>query len=420
VDSKSLPSGGPRGAADLTIRQVDEGDLESFALVLQSAFDISSQEAATLMDRLEGNAPLRRTLAAFAGSELVGTLGCYPFELTVPGGTLPMAGTAVVSVDPQHRRKGVMHALMRSHLDDIRETGDPLAGLWASDATLYGRYGYGPATDAMVLHLDSREADFRTNEAGLPARSIEFGEAQSVLPAVYDRIRRDRPGLIRRADVWWRLGMFADAARGSSQDFSRRFAVHGIGECIDGYVAYSLRPESVDRSEAHVKIVEIMAETPESYMALWKFVTHVEEFPIVEYSNLPVDDELRWLLVDPRSALSSTRDALWLRILDVEQALAGRAYGEHGTLSIRIMDPVYEDNSGTYLLDLSGDVALCVRSGGVAEISMDIDVLSSIYLGGRAVAPFVRAGRIRCSPEVARKADRFFKWHRAPWCPESF
>ena len=89
--------------------------------------------------------PHERMLAAFDGDAIVGGAGVFPFELTIPGGRLPCAGVTVVGVLPTHRRQGILGRMMRAQLDDIRERGEPLAALWASEETIYGRFGYGLA-----------------------------------------------------------------------------------------------------------------------------------------------------------------------------------------------------------------------------------------------------------------------------------
>src|SRR5437867_1253982 len=84
-----------------------------------------------------------RTIGAYDGGRAIGVATSLDFELTVPGGQLPMAGVTWVGVLPTHRRRGVLRELMRLQLEDLRRRGEPLAGLWASESLIYGRFGYG-------------------------------------------------------------------------------------------------------------------------------------------------------------------------------------------------------------------------------------------------------------------------------------
>lgn len=88
-----------------------------------------------------------RTRAAFVDGRLVGTSQMLSLEVTVPGtGSVPMGGLTAVSVLPTHRRRGLLWDMMRALVDDCHERGEALATLSAAEGSIYGRYGFGPAT----------------------------------------------------------------------------------------------------------------------------------------------------------------------------------------------------------------------------------------------------------------------------------
>ena len=98
------------------------------------------------MQRFTNLLPFERMYGAWSSEAIVGGAGSFAFDLTVPGGDLPTAGVSVVGVVPTHRRRGVLRSLMRAQLDDSYERGEPLAALWASEESIYGRFGYGLAS----------------------------------------------------------------------------------------------------------------------------------------------------------------------------------------------------------------------------------------------------------------------------------
>jgi predicted acetyltransferase len=145
--------------------------------------------------------PPERMHAVFDGADVVAGAGVFPFELTVPGASLPCAGVTVVGVFPEHRRRGLNARMMRAQLADVRERGEPLAALWASEETIYGRYGYGQASHALTMRLPHGYGAFRS-EAPDPVgrvRRIDDEEALVLLPRVYGRIRRTSPGFLSRS-----------------------------------------------------------------------------------------------------------------------------------------------------------------------------------------------------------------------------
>ena len=129
----------------ITTRPINEDEVLEFRQRLYRGFgeDLDLEKDAD-SSRMLALLPLDRTVAAFDGDDMVGTGGWYPMEVTVPGGdAVPMAGTTIISVQPTHRRQGVLTAMMRDHLDHTARSGEPLAGLWASETPIYGRFGFG-------------------------------------------------------------------------------------------------------------------------------------------------------------------------------------------------------------------------------------------------------------------------------------
>jgi len=94
-------------------------------------------------ERFSRNLPVDRMHAVRVDGEVVGGGGAFPFRLTVPGGTVPAGGVTVVGVLPTHTRRGLLTALMRAQLEDMRSRGEHVAYLWASDDRIYGRFGFG-------------------------------------------------------------------------------------------------------------------------------------------------------------------------------------------------------------------------------------------------------------------------------------
>src|SRR5207244_5770224 len=86
--------------------------------------------------------------------------GIFSYEITVPGGALPCGGVTRVGVLSTHRRRGLLTAMMRRQLDDMHERGEPLAALYASEAPIYGRFGYRLATYQAAVEIERSHAGF--------------------------------------------------------------------------------------------------------------------------------------------------------------------------------------------------------------------------------------------------------------------
>ena len=360
-----------------------------------------------------------RTRAVFDGDAIVATLGAFDLELTVPGSVVRAGGTSFVSVRPTHRRRGVLRALMKAHIEDVRERGEPMAALWASESSIYGRFGYGVAAQLSREQIDRAHTAFaRPFEAPGRLRFVEREEAQKLFPPLYDRLRLERPGCLARNEVWWRDRKLLDSAwgRGGASPL-RHVAYEEAGE-LRGWLSYRSRGED-DR--ATLLVDELFGADAVARTALHRFTFDVDLIKRIVLWNQPVDGPLRWLLADPRKLERRIFDSLWVRLVDVAESLSSRRYACEGALTLRVRDADLEWNDGSFRLEAAPDGARCdPAASGDADVELDVADLGAAYLGGARFGEMARAGRIEASPEAAARADTLFGWDRAPWCPEIF
>ena len=291
----------------LNVRPATRDELRSVHENLGIAFGFDSSEES--FQHFEPLVDLERTRCAFDGDAMVGTLACFSLELTVPGGTLPTAGTTWVSVLPTHRRRGALRAMMRAHIDDVRDRGEPLAALWASESAIYERFGYGLAAYLCALQIDRPHARFaRPVEAPGRVRILGADEARRVLPATYEPLRFARPGCFARWPAWWEHHRFWDplGQRGGATPF--HFAVYEEDGNALGYLQYRIKPRAEHGLPSSVlQIVELQAPDPSASAALWRYALDVDLMARIEAWNRPVDDTLPW-------CESATSRRIWLTI----------------------------------------------------------------------------------------------------------
>ena len=164
-----------------------------------------------------------------------------------------------------------------------------------------------------------------------------------------------------------------------------------------------------------------MATTDAGYRALWHYATNVDLFPIVKYWNIASDDPIQLLLHDGRTVTTTNNsDSLWIRLIDVPDALQGRTYEGSGAITIAVADKFADWNAGTYRLSVDGGAASVERTTVDADVAMDVSTLGALYLGGRDAMGLAQVGRIEGSPEAVRQLDGLFRTAVAPWCPEVF
>ena len=407
---------------DITIRPVTEDEYPAFVTAFMEGFseDLPSESFVGIERIL---LPPDRTLAAFEGDDIVGTFGGFDLSVTVPGGrSMPMEGTTVVTVFPTHRRMGLLRRMMAEHLDNAAQAGYPIAGLWASETDIYGRFGYGIATHLRSLKVSSPKIAFRDGVEIDRVRRITQEQAAKELPPAYAAMRAQTPGMLARSPEWWEHYVLADEEWMRKGKTKRRYVVHDGPNGVDGYASY--RSKGGESDDGHdngtVHVVEVIAATPRAEASLWSYLTHIDGAPNVESWNTPVDGTLRHMVKEPRRVrVTAVSDALWIRILDVAAALSGRQYEEDGSVSITVTDPFRPGTSGSYRIDVA-DGQATVTPCDEGDIGMDIEVLGAAFLGGADALAYWRAGRIDGSLQDVSMFHRLFRTIRAPWIDTVF
>lgn len=406
----------------ITFRPVTDAEYPDFALAFIEGFanDMPDDEFA---DLIKSTLPPERTLAAFEGDEIVGTFGGYDLDLTVPGGHVPMEGTTVVTVFPTHRRMGLMNEMMRLHLDNAVANGYPVAGLWASSSNIYDRYGYGIATSSATVTMQGRDVVFRDGVEIDRVRRISIATAHGELPEIFDRVVLETPGMFARSEEWWKAEVLVDADWTKRGKTSKRVVIHDGQDGPDGYAIYRQKDGESDDGHAAgtVHVLEVIAATDRAHASLWSYLTNVDGCPETRAWNSALDDPLAMKIVEPRRIKHAAHfDALWILILDVVAALEARTYERDGTIRFNVENAFRNDVEGTYELTVRDGVGVCTRVDGGADVSLDLDVLGAMYLGGADAFAYADAHRIRGnSREVVRLHD-LFHTARAPWCNQVF
>ena len=356
-----------------------------------------------------------RSFGAFAEGELAGTTWSLPSSLRVPGGAaVPSAAVTSVGVRPDKTRRGILTSLMRAELRAVRERGEPLAMLHASEALIYGRFGYGVATRARNVSIRDSSARLRPDlSGGGGVRLVGRDTASSALPEIYDERWRHRPGMIGRTPGWWSHFWGADE--------SLRVAVRSNRDGRDdGYVVYKAAQSDFRFGDGScaLQVRDLQAADPAAAVDLWRFVLGVDLVTEVVAPGRPPEEPLEWWLVDRRAVrVTGVEDDLWVRLVDVPAALAARAYGSAAPVVLEVEDGFLPENSGKYRVGPDG-VAACTEP---ADLSLDASALASAYLGDVAVSTLAGSGLVEVHDRAALdRADELFTTRSAPWCGTGF
>ncbi|HEX6232465.1 MAG TPA: GNAT family N-acetyltransferase [Jiangellaceae bacterium] len=405
---------------DLELRIARDDDFGQLGELLSGAFLDDAHDEVLDVERMVFEPD--RTHVVADGDRLVATGGVLTREMSVPGAVVPTAHVTAVGVAATHRRRGLLRRIMTAQLEAIRNRGsEPFAVLWASEDPIYGRFGYGLG----AWHVSYKIAKLETSLPGEPAhgrlRQVVPSTSRDELAAVYERVRLSRPGYSSRPGRWWEH-LTADPKPRRRGMTALRGVLYEVDGRVDGYALWRVKGGWGDTGPSgEVSVNEVVAESPEAYAALWRFLLSIDLTRTVQYMFGAADEPLAHLVTNASGLAASMSPSLWVRIVDVPAALAARRYAAEIDIVLEVADDLLPDNSGRWHLAGGTSSAKCERTDAMPDLSLDVRTLGAAYLAGTSLLSLAAAGRVTEHRQGALyEASAAFGWHRAPVTLEIF
>ncbi|WP_284304308.1 GNAT family N-acetyltransferase [Mobilicoccus caccae] len=397
------------GEAVISIRPLTLADGDELLAIDHFAF-VADPDEVPAEQSLEG-LDMDRTFGAEHDDrpgELAGIYTSFDLRMRVPGSDaddgarlVPMNGLTAVGVHPDMRRRGVLRAMIRHHLEQARDRGDVIAGLHASEPVIYGRFGYSVASHDVHYSLGSGTK----LPASEPITALaDRTDVRTLLDLDDDTIARRlheldlvSPALgtvvVPEAVVRRRLRDNPTSRVGKEP----RRALIATREGRDVGVAVFRREVTWDdgNADGHVNVTYLTAVDEGALLALGRRLVEMDLMSRVDLGQRGLDDPLLNWAGSVRTRTVRVADALWLRPVEVSGMLTARGYATPLDLTLEVRDDTCDWNSGTWRLvvDETGE-AECVRSDADADIRLDVDVIGELFLGLRGARALASLGRI--------------------------
>lgn len=327
-----------------------------------------------------------------------GIYGVRPMELGLPSGRLaPVAGLTWVGVHPDHRRRGLLTALLRHHLEQAHREGLALSALHASEPAIYPRFGYGLA--ALELQVDlGRGTSFTA--PGLEERVS--GTATTTVtgsdPGVASRARAldlrlaaQSPGIIVGSEEFYTRAISDRPHELRDKEQIRLIFAVRAGEDV-GCASFRRTPKWDNGRPGGTVTVGHLGGDPAARLALLRRLVDLDLTSTITLSRVSPDDPLFAWVGGPRGAADvRTYDSTYVRLVDLASAWAARGYDSDCDIVVDVADRHAPWNAGRWRLLASGGEGTAERTDAEPDLSLDVNVLGAGYLG-RSIAPLLRAG----------------------------
>ena len=373
--------------SNVELRPVVAGEMAEFTRI--AAVSLAMDESA-----LAGMLP-EWTLCAFVDGQLATTHAAWPLTMRFNGTPASLSGVTMVTTRPVHRRQGLLRRVVTEHFRRMHESGEQaIAGLYAAQAAMYQRYGYGVTGTHHAYRLAPRDLVFATEQV-VPGvlREVSIEDEFGLLVDVYRRYREHRHGLVHRGRAMWDAGVLAPAGRDEAQHI---VAYEEDGEPL-GYAIYITGHGDFGdpAGDQRLEITELAALTPAAHRALW---AHFASFDVVHEITVPraaSDEPLPHLLREPGLLRSQAREGVLMRIVSVADALVARPYPEEAELRFRLVDALCPWNEGEWSLETAAEGSVAHRLDGASpHLTLDPATLAMVLFGHITATQAARMGRI--------------------------
>ena len=347
------------------------------------------------------------------------SFSAFPFTTRVNGNAVSLAGISTVGTRPEYRRQGLVRKIMTQAFADQYERGQCLAGLWASQAAIYQRYGFAASGGLREYRVDTADIRLHPNFEVLPISRFEGTEVLDAVREIYKQFIAQRTGYLHRGKSLWLNNVFTPP----SEDGPAYVALAGSLEAPTGYLIYTLRAGRVaHRARAQEICIRDFAwlDLP-SYGSLWHYLARHDLVGRVVWSRAPLDDPAADVFVEPRLLHSQDLEGSWWRVVDVKTALGQRGYDVEGSLVLAITeDELAPWNNGRWRLDVGSGGAEVQATDAPADIELSVRALSSLYSGHRSARHLANAGLLAGEALTVANLDRMMRTRFAPHCPDHY
>ncbi len=359
------------------------------------------------------------SFGAWDGDECVGSASQFLVDTTVPGGArLPTGAVSRVGVLPTHRRRGVATRLLRALVDDACARGLALMSLRASEATIYERYGFGMAGESASVTVDSARArPLRAAPANGRIRFVAPDDVLATVEPIYDAALHRRPGMVTRPATWWERYLAKAITLGTASHVVVHEREPGRP---DGYAHYDVtwNDGGPGLGGGRGKVRDVIAADDATELALWAFILDLDLVRTWTAGERPVDDVVPGALYDRRAyRVTGIDDEQWLRLVDIDRALAARTYNPvPDSVTVTVDDQWIGANCDTWRIGADG----AERAHGDGELRADISAVSAAYLGGITWRALAATGRVVGPADAVERADQLFATRPLPFCGSFF
>lgn len=391
----------------LKMRELTRQDVSQFNDLLRYAFQVTRKE---LMDVGWEEDEIRRSkypvlekatvFGWFDEQKLASQIAIYPMKVNIHGEIFDMGGITGVATYPEYANFGLMHALMKKALEEMKEEGQIISFLYPYSIPYYRKKGWEIISDKMEFTIKDTQLPKFVDVPGMVDRvDIESKD----IKLIHDKFAYSRHGVLIRRSLEWE-----EYFRWEVEDLTAAVYYSDKEEPI-GYLYYWIENEIF-----HIK--EMVYLNQEARHGLWNYISAhfsmVNEVRGANYTNEP----LAYLLED--SEITEKIAPYYMaRIVDVEKFLEKYPFINTSTnsrLTFNVKDSMLDWNNGIFAITWDEDGNNIISREEISEpIDISIQTLVTMLLGYKRPKYLNRVEKINAPSNVIKFLEKVIPLEQA-------
>lgn len=276
-----------------------------------------------------------------------------------------------VSTLPEARGRGYMKHIMEFTLNELYKKGQLISILMPIDYRLYRKYGYEHCYDQIEYELDIEDLrGFKSSGNLIKANLDNINEIINIEKSFL----KDLNGIVIRDEDYYK-NLFKEV---ESED--GHIYIHRWDES-DGYIIYFINGDSIFVRELYYTNMNALKGM---LRFLYNHNTQCKKITI----NSPVDDKIRFILSNPRTATMKFKPFMMGRVINFKKYLESLYIesNDKSSLIISVKDDYIKENNKIFKILLENN-KLSVEDGSFDyDVEFDINTISQLafsYINGK-------------------------------------
>ena len=242
-------------------------------------------------------------------------------------------------------------------------------------------------------------------------------EDSDCISGLYQDFCRERTGYLHRSAERWNELLMGTPVKGRVAGK----VIYREAGTPKGYLLYSLEATGPGFPNQKITVYDLTYLNMPAYHALWNYLTGLDLIGTINWSNIPQDDPLPFLLLDPRKVIPTVRGGIMGRIVDIERALTMRNYPTTARLTFEIRDELCPWNQGCWELETADGEAVVRHTTNKPQLVMPISTLALLVFNHVTASQAARIGCLDvCQPETLAMWDEVMRTVYRTFCADHF